>query len=179
MRRTRPTTPQDCRGEVHRSRPSPATPWSATFEKLQRQWHDCIEQGQGLHADRDLDDTSHHNLLAFPYFNFMALTSIRPMSCGCHMQLGKVSVARCSSAHIITPPMMTHRTRDNGRPTMSDRVLCHSTNSGSRTRLWATAHLYSYTTHTVHIPTSFSFPLVHPPLPPHRSFPLLDGREVY
>lgn len=53
----------------------------------------AFEQGQGLHADRDLDDTSHHNLLAFPYFNFMALTSIRPMSCGCHMQLGKVSVA--------------------------------------------------------------------------------------
>ncbi|KAH8746416.1 hypothetical protein F5883DRAFT_255110 [Diaporthe sp. PMI_573] len=84
---------------------------------------------------------------------------------------GQVVGHRCSPAHIITPPMMTHRTRDNGRPTTSDRVLCHSTNSRSRTPWWATAHLYSYSVHTNKL-FFFQPPSCPPPTPIISS---LDG----
>lgn len=72
--------------------------------------------------------------------------------------------------------MMTHRTRDNGRPTMSDRVLCHSTNSGSRTPPWATAHLYFYN-YTVHTNKLF-FPFC-PPTPPFTDLFLSSTAAKY
>jgi hypothetical protein len=76
-----------------------------------------------------------------------------------------VGQAKRSPAHIITPPMMAHRTRGNGRrPTC--RTGCGtrvpSTNSRSRTPQWVTAHLYSYSIYTNKI---LFF------LPPHTDLP--------
>lgn len=79
---------------------------------------------------------------------------------------------RCPPVHIITPPVMTHRSRDNGRPTMSDRVPCHKYQvEEPHSVVWATAHpsvlllLSSYQQALI-----FFWPSLLP-TPTHRSFP--------
>lgn len=122
--------------------------------------------GTGASRGPGLDDTSHHNLLAFPYFNFMALTSIRPMSCGCHMQLGKVSVARCSSCpyyHTSYDDTQDPRQRATHHVGQG-AVPQYSTNSRSRTPLWARRLICILTPHTVHTNKLFFSPSC-PPTP--------------